>query len=329
MARHCAVYQVAHHILTWQGEKPATGLQAKARQARYDLMTVWCNNHGVHTLATAHTMDDQAETVVMRQRRTASVRSLAGIWPATVWNGVAVVRPLLAQRRAALRDMLRRAGWPWIEDPSNDNPHFERVRIRQDMVDGDVERLAGIATQAQAETCRIDEASAAIFRDMAIVEPTGLLRLPRAALSDQGAALPDVLAHAVAMAGGYRPEPEAVARLARQVLGTQPFRTTLGGALVAGRRREILLGREPARIDAKPMMVGDRPVLWDGRFTVVAPPGSAITPAGPRCPKLDKTLPAFVLASLPLLTLPDGTSHLPHFHRIVGTDVSLGERFHL
>ena len=60
--------------------KPKTGLQAKARTARYDLLSSWCKANDVTYLLTGHTMDDQAETVLMRQQRTDTAESLAGIW---------------------------------------------------------------------------------------------------------------------------------------------------------------------------------------------------------------------------------------------------------
>lgn len=118
VARWCAGLGIPHHILAWAGAKPATGIQAKAREARYDLLTRWCTAHCVSVLLTAHTLDDQAETVLMRKRRTASAASLAAIWPERPWNGVRLLRPLLAVRREALRNFLRGLGQGWLEDPA-------------------------------------------------------------------------------------------------------------------------------------------------------------------------------------------------------------------
>ena len=67
VADWCATLSLNHHTLRWEGVKPKTGLQAKARVARYDLMGDWCVSNGVSYLLTGHTMDDQAETVLMRQ----------------------------------------------------------------------------------------------------------------------------------------------------------------------------------------------------------------------------------------------------------------------
>lgn len=332
VAQLCAVRGIEHHILTWTGDKPSTGIQAKARAARYDLMTIWCASHGVATLLTAHTMDDQAETVVMRSRRTQSLKSLAGIWPESRWNGIRIIRPLLKERRTGLREMLRAAGVTWSDDPSNDNPKFERVRIRADMADNDVARLAAVADEARQEAERRGAVAAQWLRSHAVVEAIGMVRLSRPGLGSsllEREEMDEVLGRTIHMAGGGLPEPDAITSLLARILAGDAFRSTLGGAMVAVRQAEILIGREPVRIDATPALVGDEPQLWDGRFQLTAPPGSRILPAGPRCPKPERALPAFVLAGLPAVILPSGETVLPHFQPSAGISVSLGERFHL
>ena len=127
----CMGLGLPHVTLAWQGPKPATGLQVKARAVRYDLMTDWCRAHGVAWLLTAHTMDDQAETVLMRLVRTTSFDSLSGIPEMGEWKGIGLFRPLLGERREGLRAFLNHLGQPWIDDPSNADERFERVRIRK------------------------------------------------------------------------------------------------------------------------------------------------------------------------------------------------------
>ena len=131
VAEWCAALSLVHQILRWEGVKPKAGLQAKARAARYDLMSAWCVANGASFLVTRHTMDDQAETVLMRQARTDTAESLAGIWETANWNGVKLLRPLLGQHRAELRAYLKCIGQPWLDDPSNEDVKFERVRVRQ------------------------------------------------------------------------------------------------------------------------------------------------------------------------------------------------------
>ena len=94
-----------HVTLRWIGPKPQTGIQAKARVARYDLLADWCRAQDAQVIVTGHTANDQAETVAMRRLRTSSTRSLAGIWPDATWKGIAVHRPLLGITRETLREV--------------------------------------------------------------------------------------------------------------------------------------------------------------------------------------------------------------------------------
>lgn len=124
-------------ILRWSGDKPTTGIQAAARQARHVLLARACRARNIDQLLLAHTRDDQAETVWMRLQAGAGWRGCAGmaervaspVWPQG--RGVELLRPLLDTSRADLRDYLRAAGEDWIEDPSNQDPRYTRIRIRQ------------------------------------------------------------------------------------------------------------------------------------------------------------------------------------------------------
>ena len=124
-------------ILRWSGDKPATGIQAAARQARHVLLAQACRTRNIDQLLLAHTRDDQAETVWMRLQAGAGWRGCAGmaervaspVWPQG--RGVELLRPLLDTGRTDLRDYLRAAGEDWIEDPSNQDPRYTRIRIRR------------------------------------------------------------------------------------------------------------------------------------------------------------------------------------------------------
>ena len=99
------------HILTWPGSKPASGLQAKAREMRYSLMRDWCRAHGATLLVTAHTLEDQAETVLMRLARGSGITGLSGM-RADETADVLLERPLLTVTRAGLKATLRAANHP-------------------------------------------------------------------------------------------------------------------------------------------------------------------------------------------------------------------------
>lgn len=130
----CRRLGIRHETLSWDSGRPATGLQAAARAARYRLLAEASARLGLCAVLTAHTRDDQAETLVMRRARSASedAPGLAGIPPATLFEGrMWVLRPLLGLPRMKIREFLGDMGVEdWIEDPSNNDPRFERVRVR-------------------------------------------------------------------------------------------------------------------------------------------------------------------------------------------------------
>lgn len=123
------------HILRWTGARPESDIEAAAREARYRLMGAWCEKHGVAGLYLAHTLEDQAETFLLRLARGSGIDGLSAMkivapLPSRNCDRVSVIRPLLGFRRAILRDYLSGLGQNWIEDPMNTDPRFARVRVR-------------------------------------------------------------------------------------------------------------------------------------------------------------------------------------------------------
>ncbi|MEM5474587.1 tRNA lysidine(34) synthetase TilS [Hoeflea sp. AS60] len=130
----CRRLGIRHETLRWESAQPGTGLQAAARAARYRLLVEASTRLGLSAVLTAHTRDDQNETLAMRRARSSSddAPGLAGIPPATLFEArMWVLRPLLALGRAEIRGFLQHRGVSdWVEDPSNTDPRFERVRVR-------------------------------------------------------------------------------------------------------------------------------------------------------------------------------------------------------
>jgi tRNA(Ile)-lysidine synthase len=229
-------------------------------------------------------MDDQAETVLMRLARTASIESIAGIPAEGQWKGVRLFRPLLAERRDDLRDLLRRENQDWIDDPSNDDRRFERVRLRQfmpELVDVGIgqERLAGLAARCAAVSTELDRRAALWISDQVEGHP-GFVLFDPATFNG----LPEelrlrILSRLVrTYGGGRRVERQELRRLMTNMIRVGPART-LGGAVIAQSKGRFLVAREARRIDPLPVAVPKTgEVLWDGRFIVTAPAGSEIMP---------------------------------------------------
>lgn len=155
VAAWCAERNIEHHTLLWNCDTPTGNLQAQAREARYRLMANWCKTHNITQLATAHHQNDQAETVLLRLKRGSHIEGLAAMRHATMREGIALLRPLLAIPKSRLIATLQAEGQPWIEDPSNANEEFDRIRIRQALAQlpnpaAITEQLAATATRLRA-----------------------------------------------------------------------------------------------------------------------------------------------------------------------------------
>lgn len=133
VAALCERFGVLHAVLRWEGIKPATGLQAQARKARYALLAREAARLGGATLVTAHTLDDQAETLLMRLAHGSGPSGLTGMQARVEKEGVPLVRPLLAIPKARLVATAEARGLPFVRDPSNADQRFERVRWRETM----------------------------------------------------------------------------------------------------------------------------------------------------------------------------------------------------
>lgn len=121
---------VRHRVLVWDEAKPGTGLEEAARKARYGLLAAAARKFGASHLATAHTLDDQAETVLMRLAAGSGPSGLAGMRPTSLRDGLVHVRPFLSVPKMRLVATLRARGIGWSEDEMNRDPRFARPRLR-------------------------------------------------------------------------------------------------------------------------------------------------------------------------------------------------------
>jgi tRNA(Ile)-lysidine synthase len=279
---------LAHEVLTWEGAKPATGVQDAARDARYRLLSELAQRHraaGAVAVATAHTEDDQAETLLMRLARGSGLDGLAGMSASRALDRDAdcrLVRPLLGVPGARLEAMLRAAGLSWLEDPSNDSDRFERVRVRKAAA-----ALAGLGLSQEKialSARRLERARAALDEAAVALQTAVRLDLHGGIYASLDAhaflAAPEelrlrLLARLIAAYGGQS-EPARLAKLESLLVRVaEPDfpATTLGGALIQRRTADILILREPGRaalpeIELAPGMSAE----WDRRFRVAADP---------------------------------------------------------
>jgi len=156
------------HVLSWRGRKPAANIESSAREARYRLMGNWCRANGIRCLFVAHTIDDQAETFLLRLSRGSGVDGLAAMaavspFPLPGFEELLVARPLLGESRSRLRAFLKLRGETWLEDEMNSDPRFARARLRATWPT--LEKLGLSAARIAAAAGHLARARAALEQD--------------------------------------------------------------------------------------------------------------------------------------------------------------------
>ena len=273
VAGQCTKLGVSHDILHWTGWDGSGNLQDEARRARYRLMAEWAAQNKITDIALGHTLDDQAETVLMRLARGSGVDGLSAMSPARRADGVRWLRPLLQTQRVVLRDYLKQIGVGWVDDPSNDDLRYDRVKTRAAL---EVLETLGVTSGGLANTAQ-RMASARQVLDQATYEAAKVL-----ANVSAGAVylnvdrlleiLPEtrrrLLAHALCWVSGnaYAPRRKPLAELEIDISNGRT--STLHGCLITVAGDFCILSREPAAVAA---LVGATGEIWDNRWRLSGP----------------------------------------------------------
>lgn len=252
---------VPHAILRWTGEKPSTGIQAAARAARYSLLVAEARRVGAELIVTGHTFDDQLETIAMRRLRN-PIAEYGMDEAVLIARNVWAVRPFLAVRRQAIRNSLLKRRLSWSEDPSNDNPAFERVRVRRNGLSDDLPMKAPdrgasmVAAQFVTEHVRL--------------HPGPVISVDLSDCYVRHAPHWSVLATLIAIAGGqtYGPDANLSCRIVDRVAEGGDFRLTAGGVLLDRRKHMLFLCREERGLAPATIPPGQG-AYWDGRYHIL------------------------------------------------------------
>ncbi|WP_333816048.1 tRNA lysidine(34) synthetase TilS [Tabrizicola sp.] len=269
VAEGCRALGVRHEVRVWEHGPVSGNLMDRARRARMGLILDWARERGIGGVALGHTRDDQAETVLMGLARAAGFAGLSGMRRGFDAGDVRVHRPLLGAGRAELREWLRGQGIGWVDDPTNEDERFTRVRARKALaalapLGITAERLAEVAANlAAAQEALVVQVAGAASRYVA--EEAGALRFDPAFFGE-----PAEVQRQVVVAGllwlsgaGYAPRAAEVERLVGAMAAGRD--ATLAGC----RFRKGWLMREPRAVGG-PVPVGQ---LWDGRWMVEGPEG--------------------------------------------------------
>jgi len=275
VARLARKLKIGHRTLRWHERKPSTGLQEAARVARYRLLGDAARKAGARHIVTAHTLDDQAETVLIRMTRGSGLTGLGAMQKISVIPGrgpsghgemterddeIYLVRPLLEIPKSRLIATLRVAKIPYADDPSNRDPRFTRARLRGVMgtlaKEGlDLHRLGQLAHRLKRADSAIEAAVDRAMRDVVVgLPPSDALAIKAHRFADLPAEIAlRVLGRAVAKAGDEGPvelrklEALKCALDRAHAAGEGRFRRTLAGAVVTLTNRHLVVERAPPR----------------------------------------------------------------------------------
>ena len=329
--------EIPHKTLRWRGDKPAASRQAAARQARYGLLGRTCKAQRILHLCLAHHLEDQAETLLLRLGRGSGLDGLAAMAPVSESAELRFLRPLLTVPKQRLVAYLQGRRRTWVEDPSNRDGSFARVRLRRLMPELAREgltpgRLAAAAGHLGRARAALEVAVATVLARAARPDPAGFVEISPAILA---AAPKEVSLRALARClmtvggGGYTPRLERLERLHGKLAGGLGKGATLAGCRILARGSRWLLVREAGRSAPAALEPGRR-LLWDGRFELGLArqrPGSpekltiaALGSAGWRALKdrlpaeksrLAGRIPAAARAALPALSDRQGLAAVP------------------
>jgi tRNA(Ile)-lysidine synthase len=313
--RLLAAHSIAARVLRLAGLAHGSALAERARAARYQALIAACASAGALHLLVGHHRADQAETVALRALRGSFSAGLAGMAGLVELPTVRLLRPLLGLPPGGLRALLRARRISWVEDPSNHDKHYLRVRLRllaSDRDGPDTALLATAATWAGAARQTEEMRAARVLGGRVAIRPEGF------AVIAGGSMPPSALGALIqAIAGApYAPAPDAVAALA-----ARPIPATLAGIrlLSAGRLGPgLLVVREVAAMAAPIRAIPG--AVWDGRYRMA---GDIARLSGATLGALDcdarlfrdcSALPSVVLRTLPAVRRGATVLAVPHLN---------------
>ena len=269
--RQATALALTHRTLRWRGAKPKTGLPAAARDARYRLLAQAARATGATHVLTAHTRDDQAETLLMRLLRGSGIAGLSAMARVTMRDGIVLARPLLDVPKSQLIATLKRASLGFADDPTNRDSAFTRPRLRALLPQlasegGDARNLVRLAARFSRANAAVEVLTDGAERFLRLRDRGDAPHGPDARSFEAGAfaTLPEevrlrLLLRAIDAFGHEGPAElgkveallaaldQAIAEGRRSSAGRPALKQTLAGALISLARGRIHVAPAPVR----------------------------------------------------------------------------------
>ena len=265
-------YGFHHKILIWHHENIKTSIQEKARNARYDLMINYLKENGIDTLITGHTLDDKIETFLMRLSKGSGLEGLKSIQTSRNLDGINLFRPLLKITRDQTTKTLVSQNIGWIDDPTNTDEKYERIKIRNNI--STLEKLNISKEMLQLTLNRVGRADEVIsnITEKALLEVLHFDSLGYVSLDyNILKAYPyeiiiKVFEKALIYVNGKRVSLQSLERVCSEVIQTRKPKT-INGCVIYTKKNIIHITRENRDIESFNLKVGDLHV-WDNRFKI-------------------------------------------------------------
>jgi tRNA(Ile)-lysidine synthase len=265
VAQWCAELGVLHTVRVWRDWDHNGNLQDAARQARYRLINDWRGD--IEHILIGHTLDDQAETLLLRLKRGSGVDGMTGMRSVADHPcGMTLIRPLLNITRQDLRDYLVACDQSWFDDPSNDNTAFDRIAMRQllpqlKLAGISLDRFALMSSHMQRAQDALDHTAKDVFQTIGLQQGTDLIFDQSGFFETHSETQSRLISAGLCWISGnaYRPRFEALQRALSDVQDGKT--SSLHGCLIYPHQKTLRITREYAATQSSVDQT-----VWDGRW---------------------------------------------------------------
>ena len=256
-------------------------LQDKARSARYQLLTNWAISEDLQCVFLGHTFDDQEENLLIRFLRGSGVDGLVSMERSVVRNEILWIRPLLRFRKEELRNYLRNNNYSWIEDPSNHDDKYQRVKMRKllhqlksnNLITPNFVKTADHmlrASKLSKEIAKSNSKTLLSFNDIGQI--TFEIEKFSKLFEDTQYR---ILAGIISWFSGsfYKPRFSQLENMHNKILNVKMTGATLGGTVFKKKNGMVIVTRELASVEKKCLIKNEK-FIWDNRWLITLKPGS-------------------------------------------------------